>query len=48
MLRSMSIPGALHGIEASFRADTSCVSCALPYLKLSGLALSLLPTLVQQ
>ena len=48
VLRSMFIPGALHGIEASFRAGTSLRKLrAALFGGLRGLVGSLLPVLVQ-
>ena len=46
VIRTMFLPGALHGIEASFFADTSLRELRT-YVGLYGLADSLLPTLVQ-
>ena len=44
VIRSKFIPGALHGIEASFLADASrSVSCALLSLRLSAPVVSLWP-----
>ena len=45
VMRSVFVPGAFHGSEASLRIQV-CVRCALPGSK-SGLAVSLLPVWVQ-
>ena len=47
VIRTVFIPGALHGIEASFLADTSLRQLRTAIFELYGLADSLLPILVQ-